>query len=157
MQKAAVGSIQYAEAILARLHIEKGESLSVSHHHVAEGFWNPGPVRIARHGVIELAILFQQPIVDHQRDFERAFGEIERIFEIVANEKASEHAGVNIEPIDAHGVIVIPECRGFLSVGIEVGARLAWNVPILGISVALRRSLGAVYMDHTTHFRSEER
>ena len=74
MQKAAVGSVQHAEAILARLHIEKRESLSVSHHHVTKSSGTHGRSGIARHGVIELAVLFEQPIVDHQRDFEGPLG-----------------------------------------------------------------------------------
>ena len=152
MQKAAVGGVQHAEAILARLHVQKRKSFSIRHHHVAENLGHPRPVGIAGYGIVELAVLLEQAIVNHQRDFESAFGKIKRVFKIVANEKASEHARVNIQPIDAHGVIVIPERRGFLSVGIEVGPRLSWNVPILGISVALRRSLGAVDMDHAANF-----
>ena len=75
MQKAAVGGVQHAEAILARLHIQKWESLSVRHHHVTENFGNPGPGGIAGHRIIELAVLPEQAIVNHQRDFERRLWE----------------------------------------------------------------------------------
>ena len=111
-----------------------------------------GLAGIAGHGIIELAVLLEQPIVNHERDFERAFGKIERVFEIVANEEQAEHAGIDVQPVDAHGVVVIPKRGSILAVGIEVGPRLSGNVPILRIAVALGRSLGAMDMDHAANF-----
>ena len=118
VQKASVADVQHAKAILARLHIQERESFSVRNHHVAEYFGNPGMRGISGHRIVELAVLPQQAIVNYERDFEGAFGKIERIFEIVANKKQPEHAGVDVQAIDAHGVVVIPERRSFLPVGI---------------------------------------
>ena len=79
-------------------------------------------------------------------------GKLERLLHFVADHKQAEHAGVGVEAIDAHGVVVIPEHGGILAVGIKIRARLSRDVPILGIAVAFRRRLGAVHVDDAANF-----
>src|ERR1700733_4019266 len=118
MQEAAIAGIQHAEAILAWLDIQKRKSFSVDKHDVAKNFGNPGHVGIAGHGIVELAVLLEQTIINDERDFEGALGKVERIFKIVANEEQPEHSRINVQAIDAHGVVVIPERGSILAVGI---------------------------------------
>ena len=152
MKKASVGGIENAEAVFARLHVEIREGLSVHHHHVAENFGNPRLLGIAGHRIVELAVLTQQPVANHQRNLEAPLGRFSASSTSSRIRNRPNMSGIDVQPVDAHGVVVIPERGGVLVVGIEIGPRFSRHIPVLGIAVALRRSLRAVNVDHAAHF-----
>ena len=59
---------------------------------------------------------------------------------------------IYVQPVDAHGVIVIPQHRRFLIVRIMIGRRFSGRVPVLRLSVAFRTYLRAVNVDHRPSF-----
>ena len=49
--------------------------------------------------------------------------QVQRVFVSVANDVESCHARAYIQPVDPHGMVVIPEQRGLLIVRIFAGCR----------------------------------
>ena len=60
---------------------------------------------------MELAALVEETIKNEEGHLVTAAGQPQRGFGLVANEEGAEQAGVLVQPLDAHGVIVIPERR----------------------------------------------
>ena len=67
---------------------------------------------------MELPVLVEEAIEEHERNFVFAVGEAERLFGVVADHEESEEPRVLIEPFDPHRVVVVPEQRGVLTVRI---------------------------------------
>jgi hypothetical protein len=59
---------------------------------------------------------------------------------VVADEDHAEEAGVDVEAIEAHGMVVIPEGGGVLLQRIVAGARIGRGEPVLGVAVVLGRT-----------------
>ncbi len=152
MKKAAVRRVEHTEAIFARFDFEIREELAVNQNGVAKNFGHPSRFRIARHGIVQLSLEIEKPVVNHERNFVFAARKIQPVLEVVAHKKCAEESGENIQPVNAKGVIVIPEHGRVLLVGIVAYRRLSWHVPILWIPVAVRRGLRAMKMDDRAHF-----
>ena len=65
----------------------------------------------------------------------------------------AQQSRVHIEAVDAHGVIVIPEQRRILVVGVVVGARFPRPIPVLRISIAIGGGFAAVQVHHPARLR----
>src|SRR5580704_3066300 len=152
MKEAAVGGIQGAEAIFTRFDCEVREEFAVDEQGVAENFGGPGRLGIAGDGIVKLAFEIEDTVVEDQRNFVLAAGQVERIFNFIPDEKDTEEAGENIQPVNAQGMIVIPEHGGVLVVGIVIDRGLAGNVPVVRIAVALRGSFGSVQVNYGSYF-----
>ena len=75
-------------------------------------------------GVVELAVGGEVAVVEDERDFVLAGGEVQRVFGLVADEHHAEEAGVDVEAVEAHGVVVVPERGGLLLERVVAGAGL---------------------------------
>ena len=153
MVKASIRSVEHAKAIFARLDFEVRKQLSVHQNGVAKNLGNPRRLGLVGDGVVKLAVRSQQAVEERQRHFVFSAGQMQRILDGVADEERPKQAGINVEPVDAHGVVVIPEHRRVLLIGIVVEHRLAGNDPVLRIPVAFRRCLGAVQVSHGAGLR----
>ncbi len=60
----------------------------------------------------------------------------------------------NIQAINSHRVVVIPQHRRVLLVGIVIESRFPRDNPILGIAIAFRRHFRPMKMRHRANFRS---
>jgi hypothetical protein len=65
----------------------------------------------------------------------------------IADEGHADQAGVDVEAVQAHGVVVVPESGGVLLHGVAAGVGGAGDEPVFGVAVVLGGSLGAVEMD----------
>jgi hypothetical protein len=143
-EEAAVGGVEDAEAVEARLDLEEGADLAVDEDAVGGELGDPGVVGVAGGRVEELAVSGEVAIAKNEGDFVFALGEMEAVFDMVADEEHAEEAGVGAEAIEAHGVVVVPEGGGLLLEGVGAGARLAGGEPVFWVAVVGRRDLGAV-------------
>ena len=109
--------------------------------------------RIGRDRIAQLAIGLQMAIEEHERDLVLVVGQMQLLLLLVTNHVQAKEPGIDVQPVDAHRVIVIPEQRRVLLVGIVVGARLPGHIPVFGKSVAFGRRLAAMQMYDATHFR----
>ena len=103
--------------------------------------------------IFELPVGKKKAIVHQQRYLVFSLGKFERVFRFVTDEIHALQSGINIQPIDAHRVVVVEEHRRILPVGIVEGSRLARNVPVLGVAVAVRRRLAAMKVNDTADHR----
>ena len=145
-EEAAVGGVEEAEAIEARLDLEEGSDLSVDEDAVGAELGDPGVLGIAGDGVEELAVGGEVAVVEDEGDFVLAAGEMEGVFDVIADEQHAEEAGVGVEAIEAHGVVVIPERGGVLLERVGADAGLAGDEPVFGVAVVFGGGLGAVKM-----------
>jgi hypothetical protein len=146
-EEAGVGAVHDAEAIEARLDVEVGEELAVGEDGVAVDLRDPGGLGVGGDGVVELAVGEEGSIAEEERDLVWAGGQVEGGFGLVADEEETLETGVDVEPVNAHGVVVVEEQGRFLLVGVMVEEGFAGDDPVLGVAVALRRSAAAVDMD----------
>ena len=150
--KPRIGSVQYTEAVLARLHIEIRKQPAVDKCGVSGVLGYPGRIGEHADGIVDLPVGPDHAIHENQRNFVLALGKIQRVFEGVANHVQARHAGADVQPVDAHGMVVIPEQRGVLRVRIVVSGRLARRIRVFRPAVALRRDSGAVNMHDRARF-----
>ncbi len=151
MVEAPIRSVQQSKAIEARLDFQIRKQLAIHQEGVAERFRNPRSTGLPGDRIFQAAILLEEPVANYQRDLVFSARQREGVFYRIAHHVQSQHAGIDVQAIDAHGVIVIPEQSGLLPVGIAVGRALPARVPVLRIAVAFRRHFGAVDVDHGTH------
>ena len=71
----------------------------------------------------------------------------------ITDDEGTDQSGENVEPRHAHGMVVIPEHRRVLPVGVVSEAGLAGYEPLIRITVALGRRLGPVHMNHGANVR----
>ena len=88
--EAGVGGIQDAEAILARLDFKIRKQLAVDQNGVTEDFRNPGRMRITGYRIIKLAVGRDEPVEDGERDFIFTAGQVQPVFELIANDGDTE-------------------------------------------------------------------
>jgi hypothetical protein len=69
---------------------------------------------------------------------------------LVAEEEHAEEAGVDVEAIQAHGVVVEPKAGGVLFEGIVASEALAGDEPVIGVAVVFRGDGGTVDVDNGT-------
>src|SRR6202161_1642907 len=127
MEKSAVRCVEHAETIFARFDVEIREELAVDENGIAKNFGYPRGFRIAGHRVIQLSLEIEKPVVNHERNFVFAARQVQPVFEVVAHKKCADEAGENIQPVNAEGMIVIPENGRGLLVGIVAHRRLSWD------------------------------
>src|SRR5580704_10622623 len=65
----------------------------------------------------------------------------------------AEETGINVKPVNAHRVIVIPEQRRILLIGVIVGTRLTRYIPLFREAVPFRRCFATVQMNNVADFR----
>ena len=106
---------------------------------------------LGRDGIFELPVGQKKAIVDQQRNLVFSLGKFQRVFRFITDEIHALQSGIDIQAIDAHGVVVVEEHRRILPVGIVEGCGLAGDAPVLGIAVAARRRLAPVQVNHTAH------
>jgi hypothetical protein len=102
---------------------------------------------IAGGGVIELAVGGEVTVVEDERELVFPGGQVERLLSGVADKEHAEEARVDVEAVNAHGVVVIPEGGGFLLEGIIADAGFAGNEPVFGVSIVFGGDLGTVDVD----------
>jgi hypothetical protein len=110
-------------------------------------------LRIGRNRIAQLPIGLQMAIEEHEWNFILSFRQMQLPLRLIANHMQAEQPCVDVQPVDAHCVIVIPEQCRILLVGIVVGARLSGHIPVFGKSIALGRRLAAMQMHDAAHFR----
>ncbi len=150
--EAAVGAVHEAQAIAARLDIEIRKQLAVDEQCVAKDFGNPWSVGLLGDRILELTIGAKQAVGDHQRNFVFAPGQIESCLHGIANEAEALQPCIDVESVNAHGVVVVEERGCVLARGIEAGLRFAGDDPFFGIAVARRGCASAVKMDDGANF-----
>ena len=96
--------------------------------------------------VEELTVGGEVAVVEDERDFVFAEGRSRRVFDFVAEEEHAEQAGVGVEAVEAHGVIVVPERGGVLLERVGAGAGFTGDEPVFGVAVVFGGDLGAVKM-----------
>src|SRR5262249_32898549 len=90
---------------------------------------------------------------NNQWNFVARVRQLELVFNLIPDDEQPAQPGVNIEPVNSHRVVVIPERRGILAVGVEVSRGFAGRIPVLRITVTAGRSPAAMQMDHSAHLR----
>ncbi len=151
--EAAVGAVHNPKAVLAGLDLVIREQLAVGEDGVAEDFGNPGTGGVVGDGIDELAIAREQAVRDEQWDFILPCRKVEGVFARVADDEQALQSGVDVEPVYAHGVVVIEEQRSVLGGGVEAGLGLAWGGPGFGIAVAVGWGSATVEMHDGAGFR----
>ena len=73
------------------------------------------------------------------------------ILRVVFDDEHSHQPGEDVQSRDSHRVVVIPERRGVLLVGIMTNSRLPGCLPVFRIAVTRGRTLCAVDMDDSAH------
>ncbi len=134
-EEAAVGGVEDAEAIEARFDLEVRADLAVDEDAVGSEFGDPGMVGVSGGGVKELAVGCEVAVVEDEGDLVFAGGEMERVFDGVADEEEAEEPGVGVEAVESHGVVVVPERGGVLLEGVEAGSAFAGDEPVGGVAV----------------------
>ena len=104
-------------------------------------------VGVAGGGVEELAVGGEIAVVEDEGDFVPAGGQVKGIFEGIAEPEHAEEAGVVVEAVYAHGVVVVPEGGGVLLEWVDVLDGFAGGVPVFGVAVVFGGDAGAVDMD----------
>src|SRR3569833_1054673 len=107
MEEAAVGCVQNAKAVTARLDFEVWKDFAVEEEGFAGRFGDPGRAGNSGNGVIQLTVFEQGAVADGQRNFVRAARKIEVILCLVAQQKNSESPGIHAQAGDSHRVVVI--------------------------------------------------
>jgi hypothetical protein len=163
-----VRGVQDAEAILAWLDLQERPHLAVDQHRVAEELGNPhgwhARIRVAAivlHRIEQRAVRVEEPVLDHQRDLERAVGKIEVVLDAVTEQIDARQPGEVVQPGRAQRVVVVPELRRGLIIRIVVGPPLEEGPgpreivrePRLGIAVALRQNFMSMQVDDRPHLR----
>jgi hypothetical protein len=69
---------------------------------------------------------------------------MERVFDVIAKQEHAEEAGVGVEAIETHGVVVIPECCGVLLKRVGADARVTGGKPVFGVAVVFGGGLGSM-------------
>ena len=148
-----IRGIEHPKAILARLDFEIRKQLAIDQDRIAKNLRNPGSFRLVGNWVVELAFRRNQPVENRQWNFILAAGQIQTVFELVSDDGNAEQACINIQAIDAHGVIVIPEHRRVLLVGIVVENGLAGHEPVFGKAVAIGGNARPMQVGDNAHLR----
>ncbi len=147
--------------------MQKGPNFSVHQNRIAEklrddgGIGNPAGGGLRSTRIEKGAVPVKGPILNDQGDFIFSRRKIERQLLLVPNQIKSRQTGINIEPGNTEGVIVIPECRRPLCVGISVNSSLKKGTgfpepagePSIGMTVAVRRGHYPMGMDDRPYFR----
>ncbi len=134
-----MAGVEQAEAIETRLDLEVRADLAVDENAVCTELGNPGAFGVAGDIVEDLTVGAEVAIAEDQRHLVFAAGEVKGIFGLVADQKHAEEAGVGVEAGEAHGVVVIPECRGVLLKRVGADAGLAGDEPVFGVAIVLWR------------------
>ena len=88
----------------------------------------------------------QVPVGDDQRDLAVAAGQAKCVLFAVAHQVHPGEPGVDVQPGDRHGVVVVPERHGVLGVRILDQLRAAPETRVVRPPVVLRIGAGAVQM-----------
>jgi hypothetical protein len=155
-----VRTVENAQPVAAGPHLQIGIRLPV----------DDGSVRAfhAGHGVGERTVLVERPVLEDERDLELAAREAEPLLGGVVDQPEPGQARVDVEAGDPHGVVVVPEHRRALAVGVGVdrlvgrgigrvegGVRRAAHAlgaePLRRRPIGLRRGEAAVLVDDVPH------
>jgi hypothetical protein len=98
-----------------------------------------------------LPIEIEYPVADNQWNFVFAARQIQGVLKFIAHEKCAKESGENVQPVNAQGVVVVPQHGCVLPIGVMADCRFAGHIPILRIAIALRRSLRAMQMYNCPH------
>jgi hypothetical protein len=133
-----LGAVQQPEAVLALLDVQEGPDLAVDDDAVPlEGI-------LDGRGIEERAVGIELAVLDDDRDLELAARQAEGGLEVVAQQVEAGHARVDVETGDPECVVVVPERRRVLVVGILVDVGLPRQDGQLGLTVEARRQVSAV-------------
>ena len=152
-KETAIGGVEKAEAVEARFHLEVGPYLAVDEDEASEELGDPGMVGIAGVGVEKLSVGRELAIREYERDLVFARGELQRVFDGIAQEHHAEESGVCVESIQTHSVVVIPEGGCFLLERVYADAGLSRDEPVFRLAVVFGRILSAVHVDAGAYFR----
>jgi hypothetical protein len=156
--EARVRAVEDAEAVLAGLHLEVGPDLAVHHDDVAEELGHPdrplGSLALVR--VPELAVGREHPVLDREPDVVGPTRQPGRLVSRIGDDVEAGEPGVDVVSGVAEGVVVVPDGRRQLVVGVvedfllPVVALLgeAGSEPLHRRAVALRLGLAAVDVGH---------
>src|SRR5579863_2070759 len=120
MKKSAIRSIEDTESVFARFHFQIGEEFSVHKNRIAKNFWSPRRLCIVRHRIEQLCVAIEDPVVDDQRNLVSSLRQIQGVFEFVTHKKYTQQACKDVEPVDAQGVVVVPQHGCILTIWIVV-------------------------------------
>ena len=67
VKETSVSRVQNPKAILARLDLQVRKHFAIDQNRVSEDLRHPGRFRFRRHGIIELTLAIERPVVDGQR------------------------------------------------------------------------------------------
>ena len=150
IEEAAVGGVEHAKAVEAGFEFDVGADLPVNEDSVGAELRDPGAGRVSGDVVEELSVGDEVTVVEDNGDLVLALGEVESVFVLVADEEHAEEAGVGVDAVDAHRVVVVPEGGGILLQGIVRDFGVAGGEPVFGVAVALGARLGAMDVDDGT-------
>src|SRR5271169_3536369 len=91
--KAAVRTVQDAQAVFARLDFQIREDLAVHENRAAVIFRDPRCTCFSGDGIVDLSIRSKRSVENGQRDLIRAFRQIQSIFELVAYQVKPHQTG----------------------------------------------------------------
>lgn len=154
MIETRVGSIENAEAVLARFDFEKRHDHTVDAVHIPIELLYPKRVfygAVNHCGIVEGAVAVEETVLQHKWHLELAAGKVQCPFGFVSDEIKASQASIDIEAGDAHAVIVIPQRSGGLAIGIERWSRIeVWTVfvvrrePGFRIAIVVRQNARSV-------------
>ena len=94
----------------------------------------------------------KETVGNHQRNFIFSVRQLESVFRVVSHDVHAHQSRENIEAVNSHCVVVIPQHRGVLLVRVVIQGRFPGNNPILGIAVAIGGRFSAVKVYHGANF-----
>jgi hypothetical protein len=144
VEEAAIGGVDQAETVEAGFDLKVWANFTVDENAVGAELGDPWVFGIAGGVVEELAIGGEVAVIEEQRDFIFSGRQVEGILKLVAEKKHAEEAGVGVESIDAHGVVVIPKRGGFLFQRIVTSSALSGRKPVFGVAIVFGGNLRAV-------------
>jgi hypothetical protein len=100
-----------------------------------------------------LAVGAESAVIEDDWDLIGSAGEMKGVFDVVADNEETLQARIDVEPINAHRMVVIEEHRGVLPAWIVIEERVAGRDPVLGIAVAGSRGATPVKVDHAADLR----
>ncbi len=143
---ARVGGVDHTQAVAGRLHFKRRPDLAVddgewceSLHHVGVGLVNKAAGQLALFIEVEIAVLDQQRYLER-----RPFRQTQLALALVPHDPQPGEPGVDVEPGDAHDVVVVPEQRGTLVHWVVKEGGLAAGEEVLRPAVVNGRGQAAV-------------
>lgn len=148
MVEARVTGVENAKTVFSWLNLKKRCDFTVDTIQVAVELLDPDRVlfrSIDDLGIVEGTIVVKETVLKHQRNLEFVSRQVERLLCFVAHQIKAGQTGVDVEPGDTKGMIVVPERGRGLTVWVRRGTRVELRAsfamcgePRLWVAVVLR-------------------